>query len=605
MQGWGKPGRIRVPVGDEAARWSTRGRCHRVLLIVHNVTSATRLLDVLPLFDGDVRIQALVTCTGSSAFQAGVAELFAGLELPVLPWEQAVETPVDLALSASFGGQLDAFKGRLAVLSHGVGYTKKLATPEHRNTGTPEHRNTGTPEHPRFTSVAAPVPVFGLSPDWLLADGVPFTDALVLSHPEQLDRLRDACPEAVPSAVFGGDPCFDRLLAARADRSRFRRALGVRRGQRLVLLNSTWNPESLFGDSGAEDVLPWLLSRLASELPADEYRAAAVLHPNIWHGHGPGQVRAWLDRARRGGLALVDPLYGWRQALIAADVVIGDHGAVSYYAAALGTPVLLGAAPLDGLDPRAPVAEFVRTAPRLDTRAPLRAQLDRVRAAHVPLPGPREFTTAFPGESATRLRAVFYDLLGLPEPDWPATLEPLPLPAYEPPSPTAPLRVLTRPLPGGAVSVRRYAEAGPGRPSGAAEYEPGAAPEAVHTAVHEETRDRAALEVADVVHRRGGADDPRLGPPGRWTAETLERYPHCGLAVHVTGPDSCVARGRDGGPALRLGAGPGADADPLAYAAALYARLAGGTPLGELLRHGLTVRTGASEHRVTVTPEDD
>ncbi|MFE0062902.1 hypothetical protein ACFWZ5_43250, partial [Streptomyces sp. NPDC059003] len=139
-------------------------------------------------------------------------------------------------------------------------------------------------------SRAEPSPVFGLSAEWLLADGVPFVDALVLSHPEQVERLRAACPEAAPAAVLGGDPCFDRLLAARPYRERFRRALGVRRGQRLVLLNSTWNPESLFGDGG-DDVLPSLLPRLTAELPADEYRVAAVLHPNIWHGHGPGQIR--------------------------------------------------------------------------------------------------------------------------------------------------------------------------------------------------------------------------------------------------------------------------------------------------------------------------
>ncbi|WP_241837539.1 hypothetical protein [Streptomyces sp. CB02115] len=93
---------------------------------------------------------------------------------------------------------------------------------------------------------------------------------------------------------------------------------------------------------------------MTSELPSDEYRIAAVLHPNIWHGHGPGQIRAWLDRARRAGLALIDPLEDWRQALLAADVVIGDHSSVTYYAAALGTPVLLGTAPLDSLDGQDP-----------------------------------------------------------------------------------------------------------------------------------------------------------------------------------------------------------------------------------------------------------
>ncbi|MGW7572222.1 hypothetical protein ACWGJV_38960 [Streptomyces tendae] len=86
---------------------------------------------------------------------------------------------------------------------------------------------------------------------------------------------------------MAGDPCFDRMLAAHAHRDRFRHALDVRRGQRLVVLNSLWNPEGLFG-SGDRDVLPGLLP----QLPTDDYRLAAVLHPNIWYrcAYGPAST---------------------------------------------------------------------------------------------------------------------------------------------------------------------------------------------------------------------------------------------------------------------------------------------------------------------------
>ncbi|MGK5529528.1 hypothetical protein [Streptomyces sp. URMC 129] len=120
---------MRVPVGADAERWVTRRGCRRVLFVVHNVTSATRLLDVLPLFRDDPRVQMLVTCTGSSPFLAGVPELLGATGLPVLPWEQAVSLPVDLAVAASYGGQLDAIQGKLAVISHGVGYNKRLPGP--------------------------------------------------------------------------------------------------------------------------------------------------------------------------------------------------------------------------------------------------------------------------------------------------------------------------------------------------------------------------------------------------------------------------------------------------------------------------------------------
>ncbi|MFG3530305.1 hypothetical protein ACGF8B_26720 [Streptomyces sp. NPDC047917] len=588
----GRAGWVRVPVGDDSARWATRGKCLRVLLVVHNVTAATRLLDVLPLFDDDLRVQLLATCTGSSAFAAGTAELLAGTGVPVLPWEQAVETAVDLVVSASFGGQLDAFSGRLAVLSHGVGYTKRLATPD-----------TG--------SRSAPAPVFGLAPQWLLSPrGTPIADALVLSHPEQYERLHIACPEAAPAAVLAGDPCYDRILAARPHRERFRRALGVKPGQRLVLLNSTWNPESLFGDGGkvpdGGDAVVSLLNRISDEFPVDEYRFAAVLHPNIWHGHGPGQIRAWLDRARRGGMALIDPLTDWRQALLAADAVIGDHGSVTYYAAALGTPVLLGSVPLHALDPDAPISAFMREAPRLDLDASLSAQIQELIRCHRPLPGPAEFTTSMPGESAARLRKLFYSMMGAPEPDRPATLEPLPLPGYGAGTVTVPLQVLTRVLGTGEIAVSRWAGA-----------RPGTGPDPVgelHIAVHEDTREVDRLELADVIFREGEPDDPRFGSPSVWTAEVLRWHPGCSLAAYVTGPSECVVRVRGEEP-LRMVAVPDGDTDvPAAnsavYASSLYAWLAtGGHELGTVAQrlaravaHGITVRTGDRLHRIRVVP---
>ncbi|SDK22998.1 hypothetical protein [Streptomyces indicus] len=580
---------IRVPVGDGAERWVTRGRLHTVLLVVHNVTSATRLLDVLGLFDGDERVQVLATCTGSSAFTAGLDEMFAAAGVPVLPWDQALATPVDLAVSASFGGELPGIPGKLAILSHGVGYAKKLATPD---TG---HR---TPDTGRPAAGLAGAPVFGLDPAWLLHEGRPFADALVLSHPEQLDRLHTTCPEAAGTAVLAGDPCFDRILAHRPLRARYRRALGVGTGQRLILLNSTWGTGSLAGDE--HDLLPALLPRLATELPLDEYRLAAVLHPNIWYGHGPGQVRAWLDRAVRAGLTLIDPVDGWRQALIAADTVIGDHGSVSFYAAALGIPVLLGAGPLDAIDPRSPSAAFVREAPMLDLHAPLRPQLDGLRP---PPTGPAHCTTSMPGESAARLRRLFHALMGLPEPAHPATLRRLPLPSYEPAEPTAPQRVFVRITAPGQVTVTRYADP-VDEPEGEGE---------VFTAVHEDTRDLGSLDQAGLVFRAGPADDPRLGPPARWTAEVLERLPHCGLAVYTDAPHSAVARTREGA-LLRIGAeAPDhtaaptrsephdrADADPVAYGCALYAWLAAGKAVDDLVAHGLRVRLGTRSHAVSV-----
>ncbi|BAJ33136.1 hypothetical protein KSE_73810 [Kitasatospora setae KM-6054] len=586
---------IRVPVGEDSTRWTTRGGCRQVLLVVHNVTSATRLLDVVGLFRDDLRVQLTATCPGTSPFRSGLPELLAALGVPVLPWEQALAVSPDLAVSASFGGRLREVKGALAIISHGVGYNKKLATTGSREPGAGSREpgagsrepGAGSREPGAGSREPGKVPTFGMSPEWLLDEhGEPIADALVLSHPDQLDRLAAACPEAAHTGVLGGDPCFDRILAALPRRDAFRRAFGVRSGQRLLVLNSTWNPTSLFGDGGPDDVLPLLLSRLP-ELPLDDYRVAVVLHPNVWHGHGPGQVRLWLDGARRAGVALVDPVADWRQALIAADAVVGDFGSVSYYAAALGTPVVLAATGPSVIDDGSQVAAFVREAPGLDPYTALGPQLDALLDSGEVPSGPGELTSSDPGRSAALLRSLFYRFLGLTEPPGPALLDPLPLPAYQPAVVTAPVRVLTRTGGDGAVEVRRFA---------AARHEP-AGPGAAHLVVHEDTLDPGALALADVIVRHGDAADPRLGPPLLWAEQTLRRHRSCALAVQVTGPATCTVRHRSGA-ALEL-AGDFDGVDPAAAASAL---LAAGLPAAGPLPGVLTVRSGTAIHRVTVTP---
>ncbi|MFF9842077.1 hypothetical protein [Streptomyces sp. NPDC013740] len=593
------PERLRVPVGEDAARWRTRTGARTVLFIVHNVTSATRLLDVLPLFDDALDVQSLVTCTGSSPFQAGVPELLAATGLPVVPWEQAKELAakelVDLAVTASYGGELHLFQGKLTILSHGAGYNKRLAPPD---TG-------GGSRKPGESA-----PVFGTAPEWLLHEGRPLATATVLSHPEQLARLRRDCPEAAGTAVLAGDPCFDRMLALQPRRQELRRAFGAGDGRRLVVLNSTWGPSSLAGTDG----FPALLRELTETLPADEYRLCAVLHPNIWYGHGPGQVRGWLRRAERSGLALIDPLGPWRQAVAAADCVLGDHGSVTYYAAALGLPVLLGAFAHRDLDPASPVAALGRTAPLLRPGTPLRPQLDAVIDAHVPgrYDGFAAAASSAPGDSARLLRSLFHSLLHLPEPAAPARLDPLPTPEGPGVPPvTVPVRVLTSVLPIGPeglpqVTVTRYAD-----PTA----EPaGPAVEDAHTAVEETTADAGRLALADVV-----VDDARGDQPaGPRTAELLRRHPHAGLAAVRTAPGSCLVRAREGaatggrectigdGVALVLGALPCPDGfpdpcDPAVYASAVHAWQADGRSLAALAAVGtLVVVTGAVRHRVLV-----
>ncbi|NUU21813.1 MAG: hypothetical protein HOV68_09920 [Streptomycetaceae bacterium] len=95
--------------------------------MMHNVTSATRLLDLLRLFDGDTRVQSVFTCPGSSPFEQGIPEFVSAHGLAYLPWQQAVSTQFDLAIATSRGGDLHKIKAPIIGAPHGIGYNKILS----------------------------------------------------------------------------------------------------------------------------------------------------------------------------------------------------------------------------------------------------------------------------------------------------------------------------------------------------------------------------------------------------------------------------------------------------------------------------------------------
>lgn len=394
---------VRGPFGLAAAEGQTCISERTVLVAVHTVTAGTRLADVVPLLEGDRRVQVVFTWPPWSLVSGGVARYLDRLGGVVLPWQQAIQARFDLALAASYG-LLHQVHAPVMTLPHGVGYNKY-----------PPRRHGHGP--------AAPREVAGLERAELIHRGRVIPSAIVVSTRRHLRRLRELCPEAAPVAVVGGDPCYDRLAASLPLRGTYRRALGIG-GHKLVAVSSTWGPGSLA--QGCPDLLP----RLIAELPAGTYRVAAILHPNAWYWHGPRQVRAWHADCIRRGLILVPPEEGWRAIVAAADLVIGDHGSVTYYAAAAGIPVLLGAFPAEHVVPGSPVADLGATAPRLRQGERFAPQLEQAAAAwprHAAAALRREVTDA-PGQAARIVRSVMYRLMNLPEPHSGPDTRPVPVP---------------------------------------------------------------------------------------------------------------------------------------------------------------------------------
>jgi hypothetical protein len=293
---------------------------------------------------------------------------------------------------------------------------------------------------------------YGLSRKQLMHRGKVLPDVLGVSHHDQIDLLRRHCPQAVPRAALIGDPCFDRLRASAHLRETYRDALDVTAHQDLVLITSTWGVMSAF------DASPELPLRALRELPSDRYRIALVLHPNIWSDHHPMQINAWYATARRAGLILVPGLQGWQAALLAADYVIGDHGSVTCYAAALGKPVLLAGHGDRGIVPGTPAARLVTACPLIDPVQGLSLQLTKAAA-------PSLVTTissiaaedfGLPGGSIRALREAAYRLIGLAAPDWEADQGLVPVPDFAP-APVAAHRLEVSTLDGGsAFAVRAF-----------------------------------------------------------------------------------------------------------------------------------------------------
>ncbi|MFF4989360.1 hypothetical protein ACFY19_19370 [Streptosporangium saharense] len=392
----------RVTVGLDSRRWVTRKDCKTVLVAVHTVTSGQRLLDTARLLESDLRVQVVFT-KAPDVFNNGVDQLISGLGGASLPWAQVPYQRFDLALAASLGS-IHEIHAPLVVMPHGAGFNKLVPA---RDGARAEDR--------------AP---YGLDAQRLMRDGVVLPKAIVLPHEIELGRLARTCPQALPVAAIVGDSSHDRLVASLPHRDVYRRALGVGPRQKLVVVTSTWGPQSLFGKHS--DLLP----RLLAELPREEFRVVALFHPNVWFGHGIWQVRAWLADSLRDGLSLVPPDDDWRAVLAAADWIIGDHGSVTLYGAATGKPVMLAGFPHADVDPASALAKLATVAPRVSRRGSLRGQLDKAEREMRPgryRPVVDQITSA-PGRFDHNMRRLIYRLMDLRQPEHVPVTPPVPVP---------------------------------------------------------------------------------------------------------------------------------------------------------------------------------
>ncbi|MFE2104979.1 translation initiation factor 2 [Kitasatospora sp. NPDC059463] len=550
--------------GDRPAAAAPLG----VLFAVRSAAALHRLLDLLPVFDGDARVRCRFTLVPGSAFDADALAAVDSSGARCLSWPEALARRHDLILAASPKGELTALRGPKALLPHGAGFNKALP-------------DEGSPHLPS-----------GLDPAFLLtADERPVADLHALAHPDQVTRLAAQCPAAGAAAVVAGDPTLDRILASLDRREAFRAALGTG-PRRLVVLSSTWGPESLLARH------PDLPTRLSARLPHDAYQLAMVVHPNEYSRSGSFDLARRLRPALDAGLVLAGPHEEWAALLVAGDTVVTDHGSTALYAAALDRPVV---AVCDGgaeLVPGSPMARLLAAAPRLD---PSGDDAAAVLAAR-PTTGTRRFAEAafaLPGEALATLGPELYKLLGLVPPPWPTQPRPLASPPGTPSTPAAfAVRARScRTADGPVVDVDRL-------PPWTDLPHHHLAAEYGRAGLHE-TRSAALL-----YRRANGAprpDAPRhqeYRTAADWTAEALAGHPACRTAAVILSPTRCLLRRPTGEPlALRIAphrtAGRVRYTDPAAALSAVHALLS--TPHATPPT-ALTCRIDGAPHPLHLTP---
>lgn len=543
---------------DTSARLFRTGTVdHHVLAVARSVPAASRLLDVIPLLDSDTT-KVSYTIPPGSVSERGVERLLhrAGVD-HITPWAEARRVRYGLALAASPKGNLHQLRARrLLLMPHGAGHNRLVNN------------------RPGDLAVAS-----GLSPRQLTRWGflrrriIP--SALALPHSEQWRRLHEQSPELAARATVVGDPCFDRILAHRGRRDRYRGLLGVGPEKNLVVLSSTWNQNSLLG--GQRDIVHQLLA----ELPTDEYQFALIAHPNVWATEGADRVHMWFQREQAAGLRIIPPEEGWRATLIASDLVIGDHGSVTYYASAIDRPVLLAAFDGDELDSASPLLTYRNMVPSLDLSEPLLPQV--LHALKQPSPDTARLLIENPGTCAEHLRSLIDTLLEA-APTGDAHFAELPDPPAFAPTSTgwrveADIDIATP-----HMELRRY----PPHPS---------TPDRSH-------RRSLVLDREDVSSHRWQAAEGWSNrtpteelPAAEWLVHTLREHPRATIAVADTAHGHALVLDRDG--RYQRVHATGFDAAQIAAAAAAWRKERHPWTPWE---HGLAITLGPQQSRLRSTP---
>ncbi len=221
-------------------------------------------------------------------------------------------------------------------------------------------------------------------------------------------------PEYRDIVAVVGNLRDDAMLRMCERREQIRAGMGIKAGEKVVFVLSTWGPACLWQTVG-DAVLA------QSRKLLDEFRFILNAHPHEYRPKPPGE-RVWGEvvRAQRQHAYLVrEPDADWAPYMVACDVLLTDHTSLALHGALLGRPAVYVPVSDELLEPGSLVWQYRHLSPvvRLDC-SDLRERLTEALASYPlePLQRLSREINSCPGQASDLVRHEVYQLLGLAQP---------------------------------------------------------------------------------------------------------------------------------------------------------------------------------------------
>lgn len=279
-----------------------------ILLGCNSLTMIEHLLDFYELFKDDSRLRFQVVFARYANRPNEVGRMRKLMPIKEISWKWAHVKPCDMCVVADhyFIGLLDRRKFPAVYLGHGSDGKSKAG----ENCSPRVRGSFDTKGRLRYR---------------------------LMFYEREVDRDCTVSKEPLMKDIIAvvGSLAHDKLLAQVDRRNEFRYQLGYKSSDTVVLVLSTFGPDSLFQTMG-DDFLE------QSHQLLGEFRFILSVHPNEYCPRAPGQ-RVWgeyLRSQREYGFVVREPSESWVPYMVACDIVLTDHTSLCDAAALLKKPII-------------------------------------------------------------------------------------------------------------------------------------------------------------------------------------------------------------------------------------------------------------------------